>query len=160
MPTNANPPTALSVKQRRFLAAYRETATITAAARDSGVDHKSHYRWRRECPAYAEAFERTQHIAADVLEDEARRRAVEGVRTIRYGRDGEPLIDPATGEPYVEVRYSDRLLMALLRANAPEKFGGRVMTIQQATRSPQVMLYQLPENYDAAGDDSRCTTAR
>jgi transposase-like protein len=155
MPTNANPPAALSVKQRRFLAAYRETATITGAARDSGVDHKSHYRWRRECPAYAAAFDRTQHEAADVLEEEARRRAVKGVRTIRYGRDGKPLIDLATGEPYVEVRYSDRLLMALLRANAPEKFGGRVATTQQAAPAPLVTLYQLPENYGATSDDSR-----
>jgi hypothetical protein len=155
MPTNANLPATLSVKQRRFLAAFRETATITGAARESGVDHKSHYRWRRECPAYATAFERTQHIAADVLEDEARRRAVEGVRTIRYGRDGKPLIDPATSEPYVEVRYSDRLLMALLRANAPEKFGGRVATTQQPAPAPLVTLYQLPENYGAASDSPR-----
>jgi hypothetical protein len=155
MPTNANPPAVLSVKQRRFLAAYRETATITGAAREAGVDHKSHYRWRRECPAYAAAFDRTQHEAADMLEDEARRRAVEGVRTIRYGRDGKPIIDPATGEPYVEVRYSDRLLMALLRANAPEKFGGRVATIQHAAPAQLVTLYQLPENYGAASDSPR-----
>ncbi|WP_145381992.1 hypothetical protein [Botrimarina mediterranea] len=65
MPTNAKPPAALSVKQWRFLAAYRETATITGAARMSGVDHKSHYRWRRECPAYAAAFVWTQREAAD-----------------------------------------------------------------------------------------------
>ncbi|WP_145381993.1 hypothetical protein [Botrimarina mediterranea] len=83
------------------------------------------------------------------------RRAVEGVRTIRYGRDGKPLIDPATGEPYVEVRYSDRLLMALLRTNAPEKFGGRVVTVQQAATAPLVTLYQLPENYGVGSGDSR-----
>ncbi len=62
-----------------------------------GDDHKSHYRWRRECPAYATAFDQTQHEAADALEEEARRRAVEGVRAIRYVRDGKPLIDPARG---------------------------------------------------------------
>lgn len=144
MPTNANPLATLSVKQRRFLAAYRETATITGAARASGVDHKSHYRWRRECPAYAAAFDQTRHEAADVLEEEARRRAVEGVRAVRFGRDGEPLIDPETGEPYVEVRYSDRLLMVLLKANCPEKFGARVVTTCHANAAPPVTLYQLP----------------
>lgn len=136
MPTNANPPATLSVKQRRFLAAYRETATITGPARASGVDHKSHFRWRRDCPAYAEAFDQTRQVAADELEEKARRRAVEGVRPIRYGHHGKPLVDPATVEPYVEVRYSDRLLMTLLGTNAPEKFGGGVVAIQRAAPAP------------------------
>ncbi|TWT95372.1 hypothetical protein Pla108_35200 [Botrimarina colliarenosi] len=145
MPTNANPLAALSVKQRRLLAAYRETATITGAARASGVDHKSHYRWRRDCPTYAAAFDQTCHEAADELEEEARRRAVEGVRTVCYGRDGRPLIDPETGEPYVSVRYSDRLLIVLLKANLPEKFGNRNTTTHRADVAP-VMIYELPDN--------------
>ena len=60
-------------------------------------------------------------MATEVLEAEARRRAVTGVRRLKFDK-GQAIIDPETGEPYVELDYSDVLLIFLLKARAPEKY--------------------------------------
>ena len=54
-------------------------------------------------------------IGADRLVKEAYRRAVEGLERKKLTKGGEPIIDPATGQQYVEREYSDALLMFLLK---------------------------------------------
>lgn len=67
-------------------------------------------------PDYAERFRATEQKSARTLEDEAVRRAHEGLRkAVRYkGR--------IVG---YETEYSDTLLLALLKATNPEKFKDR-----------------------------------
>ncbi len=82
------------------------------------VGRSSHYRWLEKDPEYREAFELAKEGAADILEAEAYRRAVEGV---------EKPVGWYKGKPGGTVRlYSDVLLMFLLKALRPEKYRERV----------------------------------
>src|SRR5690606_23292709 len=71
-------------KKRAFLAAYAETGNISRAAQMAEIDRSTHYIWMREDPAYVEAFAYADQQAGDRLEEEARRRAVEGVEEPVY----------------------------------------------------------------------------
>ena len=111
----------LRPKQRAFLEAYSCCGSLRLAAKAANVSRRSHYRWLKSDPKYAKAFQVAREHASQVLEDEARRRAVEGVR------------EPVYYEGAVcghRQRYSDNLLMFLLKANNPEKFRERSVTHQ------------------------------
>lgn len=84
----------------------------------AGVGRSSHYRWLEKDPEYRVAFELAQEDAADILEAEAYRRAVEGV---------EKPVGWHKGKPGGHVReYSDVLLMFQLKALRSEKYRERV----------------------------------
>ena len=104
-------------KQSEFLEAFRETSTLAGAARTTGTNRSSHYRWLQDEPAYAAQFSEANEEAADELEQEARRRALDGV--------DEPVF--FKGERIGSFRrYSDQLLILLLMAKRPEQFRERV----------------------------------
>lgn len=104
-----------NAKKNKFLNALAKLGSIKAAAEDAGIDRTTHYTWLDDEP-YKKAYERARQIAADALEEEARRRAVEGY----IGKDG--------------VReYSDKLLIALLKANFPDRYKERVEQKTQLT---------------------------
>jgi hypothetical protein len=76
-----------------------------------------------EDSTYRVRFQEAQRQAAGMLEDEAVRRAHEGVkRPVLY--KGKPVL--IQGEPLYEVTYSDTILMRLLEAYDPERFKPRV----------------------------------
>jgi hypothetical protein len=116
--------------QRAFLIAYAKTGIITRAAAAARVDRHSHLNWLaydgRGGEAYRLAFSEAEEMAADVLEAEARRRAVEGLVRYRFDKQGNPLLHPLTKKPYYELEYSDALLQQQLRANRPEKYRERL----------------------------------
>lgn len=95
-----------------FLACLARGMSVAAAAQSTGVPRQTVYKWRAH-PAFAEAWAEAIETATDRLEDEARRRALEGVKKPVY-RNGQIV-------GYVK-NPSDRLLMALLAAERPEKF--------------------------------------
>ena len=111
--------------QRRFLAAYCHCGIISKAARIAKVHPKLHFQWvTKDKPPkflYRNAWKLVKQIAADYLEEEARRRALEGVQRLVFYK-GKPLKDPRTGKYYLEHEFSDSLMMFLLKANAPKKF--------------------------------------
>ena len=97
-----------NAKKNKFLNALAKYGSIKTAALEAGIDRTTHYTWMDD-EAYKKAYERARQIAADALEEEARRRAVEGY----IGKDG--------------VReYSDKLLIALLKANFPDRYKERM----------------------------------
>lgn len=98
----------------RLLEALRRTGSVRLAAREAGVAPDAVARQERRRPALRRAVAEAIAEAVDALEAEARRRAVEGVaRPVYYA-----------GQECGEVRhYSDALLLALLRACRPERFG-------------------------------------
>jgi len=107
----------LTPKQRALLAAYAACGSLRAAAKASGVARSNHDRGWIHDEAYAKAFREAKERASEFLEDEARRRAVEGV------------LEPVFYEGDVcghKRRYSDTLLIFLLKGNNPEKFGDRL----------------------------------
>ena len=81
------------------------------------VGRSSHYRWLDD-PEYREAFDLAKEDAADILEAEAKRRAVEGVEEPAGWYKGE-----AGG---VVRKYSDTLLIFLLKGLRPEVYRERM----------------------------------
>jgi hypothetical protein len=86
-------------RQQRFLEALSETGIVSTAVGIAGTSRTRVYELRRRDAAFAEAWEEAEERAADVLEAEAWRRAVDGVKepVVSAGRvmkndDGTPLI--------------------------------------------------------------------
>ena len=100
-------------KKRAFLAAYAELGNITAAAAAADVSRSMHYTWLERDRRYAAAFAQAHEMVGDHLEAEARRRAVEGWDEPVYYQ----------GQVVGSIRrYSDTLLIFLLKGARPEKF--------------------------------------
>lgn len=105
-----------NVKKKAFLVAFAECGNVTQAALSAGIVRQTHYDWLDKFPEYAELFEQAKESAADRLEQEARRRAVQGVEEVVYYQGKE------VGR---QLRYSDNLLMFMLKGERPEKFKDR-----------------------------------
>ena len=103
-------------KKRAFLSALAKTGNVTKAAQASGIFRTTHYDWLQDDTdgSYAAAVKDAMAEAADLLEEEARRRAVEGWE--------EPVW--YQGEQVGIVRkYDSTLLIFLLKGAWPEKYG-------------------------------------
>jgi hypothetical protein len=99
--------------QTAFLKAFAKVGTVTAACLTSRVGRRTVYDWIEHDERFACEFEEARRAAADVLEFECRRRAVEGV-----------------AEPRVLPRRDCRLPAALLRhlpARSPERVPTRAV---------------------------------
>lgn len=122
----------MSVRARRkklFLEAYAEAGTISAAAREAGVDRSTHYRWLEADLAYGAAFALAHERAVDSLEAEL----------IRRGRDGydEPVFQG--GKKVGEVRkYSDACLIFALKGALPEKYRERVSIVSEESIDAEI----------------------
>ncbi len=111
-----------------FLGAYAETASVAHAARLAGIRRREHYRWMTRFPWYAVAFKETRRAAADLLESVAVERATVGWL--------EPLLYEGRVCAHVR-RYSDGLMMFLLRGMMPEKYGVRRQEISGPQATPK-----------------------
>lgn len=105
-----------------FFSALQETGVILKACEAAQVDRTTVWIRRKNDPAFASRFETSLKVGALLLEAEAIRRAKDGLMRKKFTRDGTPIIDPATGEQYVEHEYSDMLLLAVLRRHFPEQY--------------------------------------
>ena len=91
--------------------------TILHAAHAAGIDRVTHYAWLKTTPRYVAKFEEAEELAIEILEKEARRRAVSGVK--------EPVgFWKGKASEYVH-RYSDTLLIFLLKGSRPDKYRER-----------------------------------
>jgi hypothetical protein len=124
-------------KKSAFLAAFVATASITRAAAAVPIERGMHYRWLSEDPEYLTAFGAAREQAAQTLEDEAVRRAHEGIdEPVVYqgdlcfplettiAEDGE-VITRRSSSPLLIRKYSDGLLQFLLKGFRPEKYRDR-----------------------------------
>lgn len=105
----------ITERQQAFLDAYRYSGMVKEAAETIGRSREMHYGAMRTSDAYREAFALVQSDVAVELEEEARRRAVDGVKV--------PILYRGKVIGY-DTRRSDALLIFLLEANNPEKFAG------------------------------------
>jgi hypothetical protein len=121
-------------KHDAFLAAFKLTASITKAAAAAKCERGLHYRWLAEDPTYAAKFEDAKEEAAQTLEDEAIRRAHEGVSeplvyqgSFGYSRKwSKKKKDWVYGrKPLVIQKYSDALMIFLLKGFRPDKYRER-----------------------------------
>lgn len=121
--------------QERFLTELAATGNVSHSARVALVDRRTIYTHRQSDPAFAAAWLEAVDESNDLLEAEARRRAVEGVNepVVHQGKiagtwidhEGRPCSPHDEGAKFVPVtvkKYSDTLLIFLLNGNRPEKF--------------------------------------
>jgi hypothetical protein len=98
--------------QAQFLEALADTGSV-------GTSRTRVYELRKADATFASAWQDAEEIAVGRLEDEARRRALEGVREPLVS--GGKLVHDGEGKPITIRRYSDNLLLALLKAHRPPR---------------------------------------
>lgn len=121
-------------KMYAFLKAYEETGNMTRASQIADMHDSSHYEWLEKYDWYHELFDEAHMKACRRLEEEARRRAVEGVE--------EPVFHK--GEVCgVITKYSDTLLIFLMKGAMPEKYRERVESRIHAdvTQKTRVLIH-------------------
>ena len=105
-----------SARRAAFLAALAETGNVSRAARAAKASRSRAYQLKADDPQFAEEWAGALEIATDALDAEARRRAMDGVETPRFHQ----------GQIAGTVKkYSDSLLMFLLRAHRPDLYRER-----------------------------------
>lgn len=103
-------------KAEAFLAALSDGRSVTSACQVALISKPAAYAWRKEDKDFAAAWDDAVETGTDLLEDEARRRAQDGVEKPVY----------QGGECVGHVReYSDTLMIFLLKARRPEKYRER-----------------------------------
>ncbi len=103
-------------RERKFLHALKVGATVSLSAERAGVSTSTVYNWRTADPEFHKAWDLAVEAGTDRLEDEAFRRALEGV--------AKPIFYQGKQVAYVR-DYSDSLLVLMLKARRPEKFKER-----------------------------------
>ena len=96
-----------------FLRAYAQSGVISTALRAARVSPYTLKNFRESVPEFDEAVREAGEEAADALEEEAYRRARDGVE--------KPVFQKGIQVGAIR-EYSDVLLMFLLRARRPEKY--------------------------------------
>ena len=130
-------------KKRAFLAAVARTGNVTISAEIANIARSAHYQWLEADPVYAAAYEDAMEQAAQRLEAEATRRAVEGVE--------EPVFYQGKQCGVIR-RYSDSLLMFLLKGAMPDKYKERTSTeLTGAGGKPLTVTFVSPGQGEDGG---------
>lgn len=129
--------------KKAFLAAFAHSGRVTYAGKAAQVNWRNHYNWLRDDAVYAMAFEVARGMVGDFLEEEAIRRAVEGVQKPVFYK-GEHVDN--------ETVYSDLLLIVALKGAKPEKYrenakleveGTLTLAVEDRTRQANERLSRL-----------------
>lgn len=118
-------------KQAAFLAALATGMPVKHAAGAAGVGVRTAYRWREGNKAFAADWEAALKSSVSVLEREAARRALEGIKKPVY-RGGE-LVGHVT-------EYSDAMLMFLLKRHGEKAATGG--SIEDQVKGARETLFQ------------------
>jgi hypothetical protein len=94
-----------------------------------GINRVTVFRWRQVDPSFAQAYSHAMEAGTDVIEQEARRRAVEG-----YDR---PVFQSGKLAGFERV-YSDMLAALLLRGRRPEIYRD---TISRGPGTPSIIIH-------------------
>src|ERR1700735_4849013 len=100
-----------------FLREYGERGRVDLACQAVGLSRSGAYRLRGKSADFARGWEEAKAVAVSVLEDEARRRAVDGVDEPLVS--GARLVTDEHGKPATVRRYSDKLMVLLLKGAKP-----------------------------------------
>ena len=107
--------------RQKFLDLLRQHGNVTLAAEALGFERTTVYVHRAKNKTFAAEWDGAIAEAADRLEAEAWRRAVEGVDEPVFGR----VAKDKDGQIGTIRRYSDALMARLLSAHKPEKYRER-----------------------------------
>lgn len=104
-----------------FLESFSLAGNISLSCKIVGIHRNTIYAWLKSDSEFAKDFEIAELASTESLEAEAYRRAVNGVsHTIPVYSRGEYVTD------IVETKYSDNLLMFLLKGRMPRKYRDNV----------------------------------
>jgi hypothetical protein len=124
-------------KKQLFLAELSKRGIVLRACEAAGIGRRVAYEWREQDPQFALDWKEAEEVATDLMEEEAVRRGVKGVRRDIYYK-GE-----VVGH---EREYSDSLIQFMLKANRKEKFKERVDVNHEGKVGVEVMRIYLPSN--------------
>ena len=96
-----------------FCGALANAGIVARACEAVGITRQTAYRWREEDPEFRDAWDKALEVGITALEDEAHRRAFEGV--------DEPVFHLGQQTSSMK-KYSDTLAIFLLNAHRPERF--------------------------------------
>jgi len=154
-------------RQARFLKVFRETANIKHSCKVAGISRQTFYEWRDADEDFNAQLAVAEPEANDTLEYAAHDRAVNGVPSyvVSQGKmvyeeiplldeEGKPQLNKQGGQimlrgkPLIERKYSDTLLVTLLKARMPEKYKDKVEHTGKDGGPIQVEIYKvrLPDN--------------
>lgn len=100
-------------KEDVFLLALAESGNVTRAAKKAKLSRTQLYNKRKADLAFAKIWDEAEALGVSALEDEARRRAYDGWL--------EPVFHKGVRVGTVR-KFSDTLLIVLLKAHKPEKY--------------------------------------
>jgi hypothetical protein len=128
-----------STREAEFLDALAAGWSVKKAAEAIGIARRTAYDWKKENEDFAKRWDDAAEAGTDLLEDEAVRRAVEGVpRPVFY-----------QGQIVGSIQeYSDFLLMAQLKARRRKKYSDR----QEQHVSAAVRVVEITSFADVAED--------
>lgn len=131
-----------------FLQSLASIGNISKACVAAQVSRQTVYRHRNSDPDFSAAWDEALEAAADLLEEEARRRAHDGWTEPVYQR----------GEHVGNVRkYSDTLLIFLLKGARPEKYRERLSIITEDAIDAEIR--RLTSALEEAGQAPKAITA-
>lgn len=105
-------------KKAIFVLALRDGHSVKKAAEAAGVTRATCYRWRADDPHFEFDWDEAVEEGTDTLEDEAMRRARDGVDKPVYYQ----------GKEVGTIKeYSDTLLIFMLKARRRQKFGDQAV---------------------------------
>jgi hypothetical protein len=104
-------------RKKRFLEAFALNGNISAACQASSVGRTSVYEWQEKDESFVQAFRLAEIESTERLEAEAYRRAHDGVI-----KETPIMHNGQVAYTVVEHKYSDTLLIFLLKARNPAKY--------------------------------------
>ena len=107
--------------KKAFLEDFAETGNVSESARNIGIVRQTVYLWKERDATFLRAYEQAEIDATERLEQEARRRGAEGWDEPVFGRVAKDM----DGKIGTVRKYSDTLLIFLLKGRAPEKYRER-----------------------------------
>ena len=129
-------------QRMRFLEKLADTRNVTIAAQAAGIARRAALSLRTRDAGFAAAWQDAEAAASDLLEHEARERAMKGLAEPVYYH----------GKKVGEVRrYSEALLLMFLRAERPEKFADKPAgrgTAETADAAPRGGVLVVPGKLD------------
>lgn len=122
-------------KAVRFLERLAETGNVSLAAQFAGLSKQTAYNHRHSDDEFARQWDDALDTATDLLEQEARRRAYEGV--------DEPVF--YKGDEVGTIRkYSDTLLIFLLKGLRPEKYRDNATVVHEGNPQKPIAYVEAP----------------
>lgn len=132
--------------KKRFLMAFELTGNIYGAAKAAEIARSTVYRWQEQDEQFVHDFRQAELASTERLELEAYRRAHDGVTVEKpiYDKSGQ-IVDTI-----IETKYSDTLLIFLLKARSPHKYRDNITPLPPGNN---VSLAQARELVGVAQSD-------